>query len=151
MTPNPFSNPDVAMDLIARLYYGDRRAAHLVKETVAATDVSEPTVYAVLAELQRTGMVHKAARSKRNVVYQLTPDGKELLEREHFTALEHLLSGAPVARRRELLLQLLLEDMLDELPSEWRQTDRKGVLRKATKEEIEDVKRRLLRLTDALR
>jgi len=151
MTHTPFTNPDVAMDVIGRLYYGDRRAAPLVKDTVAATGVSEPTVYAVLAELQRAGMVLKTARSKRNVTYQLTQEGKELLQREHFGALDQLLSGAPASRRRELLLQLLLEDMLEELPAEWRQSDRQGVLRKATSEEIEDVKRRLLRLTNALR
>ena len=150
-TETQFTNPDVAMDVVARLYYGSKRASALVKETVEATEVSEPTVYSVLTELQKLGVVRKDVRSKRNVTYQLTDSGRGLLEREKFALLDQLLAVAPGGRRREILLGLLLEDMLHDMPEDWLTQDRQQVLRQATNDEIEDVKRRLLRLAGALR
>jgi DNA-binding PadR family transcriptional regulator len=143
-----FTNPSVAMEIVSILYYGAMRAATLVKKTMEATGVSEPTVYSVLTELQEQGFIEKTKRSKRNVTYNLTKPGRSFLMNERFSAVDAMLTCVKSPeRRRELLVELLLDDMLAELPIEQQTEAMKEVLRHSMKFELEDVKKRMLRYT----
>jgi DNA-binding PadR family transcriptional regulator len=136
------------MEIVSILYYGSMRAATLVKRTMEATNVSEPTVYSVLNELQEIGFIEKNKRSKRNVTYVLTRPGRKFLMKERFQAVDAMLNCVKsTERRRELLIELLLDDMLAELPKEQQTEAMKEELRRSMKFEIEDVKKRLLRYT----
>jgi predicted transcriptional regulator len=147
-----FINPEVAMEIVRILYYGSKRASNLVKSVIEATGVSEPTVYSVLTELAEKGVIQKNKRSKRNVTYNLTDEGRDILKKEHFLAIDSLLTSVKnPARRREILVELLLDDLLEDLPNEWKDPGRKDALRRSMKDEIDDVKRRLVRLTDAMK
>lgn len=146
-----FTNPEVAMEIIATLYYGAKRSASLVEQAVGATGVSEPTVYAVLTELSRLHFVEKEVRSKRNVAYALTTAGRRLLEKERFGVIDHMLTGVRGSKRREVLVEMLLADMLEELPQERRTEEMRATLRRSMADEIDDVKKRMLRLSSLVR
>lgn len=146
-----FTNPSVAIEIVSILYYGTMRAATLVKRTMGSTDVSEPTVYSVLNELQKSGFVEKNKRSSRNVTYSLTKEGRSFLEKERFSAMDAMLrSLKSTSRRRELLVEILLEDMMQELPEDMRNEETRNALRRSMRFELEDVKKRLLRYTTEL-
>lgn len=147
-----FTNPGVAIEIVRNLYYGQKRANQLVQETMKATSVSEPTVYSVLTELQKNGIITKDIKSKRNVVYTLTKEGKNLLLKEHFQAIDAMLTNVKdPSRRREILIELLMEDMLEELPGEWYSDEaRREALRKSVGDEIDSVKKRMHRMTDLI-
>ena len=146
-----FMNPNVAIEVVSLLYYNTLRAAALVKQTIDATGVSEPTVYSVLAELQERGFVEKNVRSSRNVTYTLTKEGRKFLQKERFSAVDTMLSSIKSPeRRREILVELLMEDMLESLPVEWQKEEMKAALRKSMASEIDDVKKRMLRFTSDL-
>jgi DNA-binding PadR family transcriptional regulator len=146
-----FMNPNVAIEVVSLLYYSTLRAAALVKQTIEATGVSEPTVYSVLTELQERGFIEKNVRSTRNVTYTLTKEGRKFLQTERFSAVDTMLSSIKSPeRRREILVELLMEDMLDDLPAEWQGEDLKEALRKSMASEIDDVKKRMLRFTTNL-
>jgi len=141
------TNPDVAVEVISRLYYGDMRASKLVKEVMEATGVSEPTVYSVLHELQDKGLVRKQVRSRKNVLYSLTAYGKKMLIDEKFTALDALLRGIKDDhRRRELMVELFIEDMLASLPPELVNEHNRELLRQSISQEIDAIKRRMILL-----
>lgn len=144
-------NPEVVVEIVTGLFYGPMRAAHLVRSAASATSVSEPTVYAVLKELLERRLVEKVERSRRNVVYKLTPAGEKLLAREQFHAVDKLLSTVEnPTRKRELMVALLLEDLLSELPKEWKTDDRREMLRKSLSGEMDDLKKRLVRIASAI-
>ena len=145
------TNPNVAIEVVSLLYYSEMRAASLVKQTIEATGVSEPTVYSVLTELQQRGFVDKNVRSKRNVTYTLTKEGRKLLQKERFSAIDTMLSSIKSPeRRREILVELLMEDMLASLPVEWQKEEMREALRKNMAFELDDVKKRMLRITSNL-
>jgi DNA-binding PadR family transcriptional regulator len=143
-----FTNPSVAIEIISILYYGSMRAATLVKRTIEATEVSEPTVYSVLTELQERRFIAKNKRSKRNVTYSLTNDGRLFLKDERFSAVDAMMNciKSPT-RKRELLMELLLDDMMQELPERMRNDDMRETLRRSMSFELDDVKKRMLRYT----
>lgn len=146
-----FMNPNVAIEVVSLLYYTELRAAALVKQTIESTGVSEPTVYSVLAELQERGFIEKNVRSKRNVTYTLTKEGRKFLQKERFSAVDTMLSSIKSPeRRREILVELLMEDMLESLPVEWQREEMKAALRRSMASEIDDVKKRMLRFTSNL-
>lgn len=143
-----FTNPSVAIEIVSILYYGSMRAATLVKRTMEATGVSEPTVYSVLNELQEGRFIDKNKRSSRNVTYGLTDEGRDFLLKERFSAVDTMLKCVRSSeRKRELLVELLIEDMLKELPENMRNEEMRDALRRSTVFELEDVKKRLLRYT----
>ena len=145
------TSPNVAIEVVSLLFYNEMRAAALVKQTIDATGVSEPTVYSVLTELQQRGFIEKNVRSKRNVTYTLTKEGRRFLQKERFSAIDTMLSSIKSPeRRREILLELFMEDMLESLPAEWQGEDMKAALRKSMAFEIEDIKKRMLRFTSNL-
>lgn len=143
-----FTNPSVAIEIVSILYYSSMRAANLVKRTMEATGVSEPTVYSVLNELRDGRFIEKKKRSKRNVIYSLTDDGRRFLMSERFSAVDTMLKCVKsTERKRELLVELLIDDMLKELPENMRNDEMREALRRSTVFELADVKKRLLRYT----
>lgn len=144
-------NPEVTIELVTSLYYGPQRAARLVELVKGNLQVSEPTVYAVLNDLVQRGLVEKDVRSRRNISYRLTPAGRELIEREHFDAIGDILNVIRSSKRkREILVELLLDDLMaDGLSPDWNTQEGKAALRRTMDEEVESLKRRLQILSTA--
>jgi hypothetical protein len=70
------------------------------------------------------------------------------LQKERFSAVDTMLSSIKSPeRRREILVELLMEDMLESLPQEWQKEEMKAALRRNMASEIDDVKKRMLRFT----
>lgn len=138
-------NPEVTVEIVSHLYYGPLRAQHLVSRVARAVKVSEPTVYAVLKELTEGGLIEKYAWSRRNVAYTLSEKGRAVAEREHLDAVHDMLRliGSE-SRRRELLVELLLEELLREAPEEMRTSSRaRAALRRTVVEEVDELKKRI--------
>ncbi len=143
-------NPEVTVELVTSLYYGPQRASKLVEIVKGNLKVSEPTVYAVLNDLVQRGLVEKDVRSRRNISYKLTPAGRELIEREHFDAIGDILTVIRSSKRkREILVELLLDDIMEGLPEDWNTGEAKAALRRSMDEEVESLKRRLAILSAA--
>ncbi len=138
-------NPEVTVEIVSYLYYGPLRAQHLVSRVARSVKVSEPTVYAVLKELTETGIIQKYAWSRRNVAYTLTDKGRAVAEREHLDAVHDMLRLIDSeSRRRELLVELLLDELLREAPEELRSSSRaRAALRRSVAEEVDEMKKRL--------
>jgi DNA-binding PadR family transcriptional regulator len=149
---NPLShNPEVAMELVSALFYGPKRSSRIVRQVMDNMKVSEPTVYSTLHELVIRNIIEKQERSRRRVIYKLTDEGRTLMEKEHFAAIDKMLSSVKnSSRRREILIELLMQDLLSELPAEMREGMKKEMLRNTAAEEVEDMKKRLLRIASAL-
>lgn len=145
------NNPEVAMELISALFYGPKRSSRIVHQVMAATDVSEPTVYATLHELVLRKLIDKEERSRRKVIYRLTDEGRKILEKEHFVAIDKMLSGINnPARRREILVELLMQDLISDLPADMRSAVKRDLLRSTAAGEVEDLRKRLARIASAL-
>jgi DNA-binding PadR family transcriptional regulator len=145
------NNPEVAMELVSALFYGPKRSSRIVHLVMAATEVSEPTVYATLHDLVSRKIIDKEERSRRKVIYKLTEEGRRLLEKEHFAAIDKMLSGIKnPGRRREILVELLLQDLLNDLPADIRNSVRKDLLRSTAAGEVDDLRKRLVRIASAL-
>ena len=143
-------NPEVTIEVVTNLYYGPQRASRLVDMVQENLDVSEPTVYGVLQDLAERGFVEKVVRSRRNVTYKLTNKGRDLIQREHFDAIGDIMSLIKSAKRkRELLIELLIEDIMDGIPEDW-SDERKAALRRSMDEEVDLLKRRMVMLSDAV-
>lgn len=143
-------NPEVTIEIVTGLYYGPQRASRLVEMVQRNLDVSEPTVYGVLQDLAERDFVQKVVRSRRNVIYKLTEKGRDLIQREHFDAIGDIMSLIKSnKRKRELLIELLIEDIMEGLPEDWGTNERKDVLRKSMDEEVALLKRRMVLLTKA--
>ncbi len=141
------NNPEIAIDIITKLFSGPMRASNIVKGVLETADVSEPTVYAVLKALQEKGLVDKKEHSSRNVVYSLTSAGRRLLEKEKFKAADTVLTALKnIPKRREILLELLLDDILKKLPDDWQEGDKKAALRDSMTMELDALENRLVRL-----
>ena len=145
------NNPEVAMELISALFYGPKRSSRIVHQVMSATDVSEPTVYATLHELVARKLIDKEERSRRKVIYRLTDEGRKILEKEHFVAIDKMLSGINnPARRREILVELLMQDLISDLPADMRSAVKRDLLRSTAAGEVEDLRKRLARIASAL-
>ena len=143
-------NPEVTIEIVTSLYYGPQRASRLVGMVQQNLEVSEPTVYSVLQDLSERAFIEKVVRSRRNVTYRLTKKGRELIQREHFDAIGDIMSFIKsTKRKRELLIELLLEDIMEGLPEDWVTDERKDALRLSMAEEVALLKRRLILMSDA--
>jgi len=143
-------NPEVTIEVVTSLYYGPQRAKRLVEMVQDNLDVSEPTVYGVLQDLAERGIVEKVVRSRRNVSYKLTDKGRDLIQREHFDAIGDILSLIKSSKRkRELLIELLIEDITDGLPEDWSTDERMTALRRSMDEEVDLLKRRMMMMSNA--
>lgn len=145
------NNPEVAMELISALFYGPKRSSRIVHQVMAATEVSEPTVYATLHELVLRKIIDKEERSRRKVIYRLTDEGRKIMEKEHFVAIDKMLSGIKnPGRRREILVELLMQDLISDLPADMRGAVKKDLMRSTAAGEVEDLRKRLVRIASAL-
>ena len=139
------------MELISALFYGPKRSSRIVHQVMAATEVSEPTVYATLHELVLRKIIDKEERSRRKVIYSLTDEGRKIMEKEHFVAIDKMLSGIKnPARRREILVELLMQDLISDLPADMRGAVKKDLMRSTAAGEVEDLRKRLVRIASAL-
>jgi len=139
------------MELISALFYGPKRSSRIVHQVMSATEVSEPTVYATLHELVERKLIDKEERSRRKVIYRLTDEGRRILEKEHFVAIDKMLSSIKnPARRREILVELLMQDLINDLPAEMRSAVKKDLMRSTAAGEVEDLRKRLARIASAL-
>ena len=142
-------NPEVTIEIVTSLYYGPQRASRLVEMVQENLDVSEATVYGVLQDLADLRFVEKVVRSRRNVSYKLTDKGRNLIQREHFDAIGDIMSLIKSAKRkRELLIELLIDDIMDGIPEDW-SDERKAALRRSMDDEVDLLKRRMVMLSDA--
>lgn len=143
-------NPEVTIEIVTSLYYGPQRAKRLVQMVQENLDVSEPTVYGVLGDLAERGLVEKVVRSRRNVTYKLTDKGRDMIQSEHFDAIGDIMSLIKSSKRkRELLIELLIEDIMDGLPENWGTDERMTALRRSMDEEVDLLKRRMVMLSNA--
>ena len=143
-------NPEVTIEVVTSLYYGPQRAKRLVEMVQENLDVSEPTVYVVLKDLAERGVVEKVVRSRRNVSYKLTDKGRDMIQSEHFDAIGDINSLIKSSKRkRELLIELLIEDITDGLPEDWSTDERLTALRRSMDEEVDLLKRRRVMLSTA--
>jgi DNA-binding PadR family transcriptional regulator len=139
------------MELISALFYGPLRSSSIVRQVMDATDVSEPTVYATLHDLVVRNIIEKEERSRRRVIYRLTDEGRKILEKEHFAAIDKMLSQIKnPSRRREILVELLMQDLIKDLPADLRAAVKKDLLRSTAAGEVEDLQKRLARIASAL-
>jgi len=139
------------MELISALFYGPKRSSRIVHQVMAATEVSEPTVYATLHELVARKIIDKEERSRRKVIYRLTEEGRKIMEKEHFVAIDKMLSGIKnPSRRREILVEMLMQDLIDDLPADMRSAVKTDMLRSTAAGEVEDLRKRLVRIASAL-
>ena len=139
------------MELISALFYGPKRSSRIVHQVMSATEVSEPTVYATLHELVERKLIDKEERSRRKVIYRLTDEGRRILEKEHFVAIDKMLSSIKnPARRREILVELLMQDLINDLPAEMRSAVKKDLMRSTAAGEVEDLRKRLARIASAM-
>ena len=142
-------NPEVTIEVVTSLYYGPQRASRLVEMVQENLDVSEPTVYGVLQDLAERRFVEKVVRSRRIVSYKMTDKGRNLIQREHFDAIGDIMSLIKSAKRkRELLIELLIDDIMDGIPEDW-SDERKAALRRSMDDEVDLLKRRMVMLSDA--
>lgn len=143
-------NPEVTIEIVTSLYYGPQRAKRLVQMVQENLDVSEPTVYGVLGDLATRGLVEKQVRSRRNVTYKLTDKGRDMIQAEHFDAIGDIMSLIKSSKRkRELLIELLIEDIMEGLPQDWGTDERMTALRRSMDEEVDMLKRRMVMLSNA--
>jgi DNA-binding PadR family transcriptional regulator len=140
-----FKNPEVTVEVVSNLYYEPMRAQHLVSKVSKSVGVSEPTVYAVLKELVEAKIIEKYAWSRRHVAYTLTEKGRAIAKQEHLSAVNDMLRLIDSeSRRRELLVELLLDDLLKEAPAEVRASpEARADLRRSIVGEVADLKKRL--------
>ena len=140
-----FKNPEVTVEIVSNLYYEPMRAQHLVSRVSKSVGVSEPTVYAVLKELVDAAIIEKYAWSRRHVAYTLTDKGRGVAEKEHLAAVNDMLRLIESeSRRRELLVELLLDDLLRDATPEVRgSAEARAQLRRSIVGEVADLKKRL--------
>ena len=140
-----FRNPEVTVEIVSNLYYEPQRAQHLVSKVARAVHVSEPTVYAVLKELKDAEIIEKYAWSRRHVAYTLTQKGREIAEKEHLSAVNDMLRLIDSeSRRRELLVELLLDELMREAPDEVRTSTRaRAQMRRTVLDEVAEMKKRI--------
>ncbi len=73
------------------------------------------------------------------------------MEKEHFVAIDKMLSGIKnPGRRREILVELLMQDLISDLPADMRGAVKKDLMRSTAAGEVEDLRKRLVRIASAL-
>ena len=141
-----FKNPEVTVEIVSHLYYEPLRAQHLVSKVSKSVGVSEPTVYAVLKELTDAAIIEKYSWSRRHVAYTLTAKGRSIAEKEHLDAVNDMLRLIESeSRRRELLVELLLDELLRDAPDAVKTSnDARAALRRSIVGEVAEIKKRLM-------
>lgn len=134
-------HPEVSADILLHLYGSPLRSKNLQERI---TDVSDQIVYSVLKELVDAGLVDRIERSRRNVIYQLTDKGRRFIEETQLKAERSLMSLSLDPRRQELILvSVLVEDMVKDLPERFQTEDKKSKLKELLLEDINHCRKRL--------
>lgn len=133
-----FSHPGESNKIITGLYVGPKRSSEI---TNWIDSVSEPTVYSILKELEELGFINKLEKSPRNVQYSLTERGRTLVEKDFAKAentLVELVRNA--SKQEEIIIEILMDDLVKELPREWKKPEKREILKKYVAKELEKAK-----------
>jgi len=137
--------------ILTMLYESPARSKRLVEKVTEVEKVSEPTVYAVLKDLQKRGLVVRKYTNLRNVQYELTEAGRRLVEEEYLKAEKTLLSVLKNLQSRDrIVLELLLERVMKELPEKWRRAENKEKIRRLLKDEVDMLVKKVVRVITVL-
>ena len=135
-----FKNPDIACEILNKLYHGPMRSQKIVDFISEKYQVSKPTVYGVLKDLDAKQLIKKDRRSPRRVTYKLTEKGFDFFNKEFLHIKErliHAIESAP--NQKEIIAEVLLKDLMEELPKDWRTPEKKELFRVRLKKGIEDM------------
>lgn len=139
------THPDISADILLQLYGSQPLRSKNLQERI--TGVHEQTVYGILKELVDVGLVDRIERSKRNVIYQLTDKGRRFIEETQLNAEKTLMSLSLDPKKQEyILVSILVEDMVKDLPERFRTEGKKDKLRELLLEDIDHCRKRLERL-----
>ena len=136
------THPEVSADILLQLYGSAPLRSKNLQERI--TDVSDQTVYAILKELVDAGLVDRIERSRRNVIYQLTDKGRRFIDETQLNAEKTLMNLSLNPKKQELILvSILVEDMVKDLPERFQSEDKKSKLKKLLLEDIDHCRKRL--------
>ncbi len=151
----PISKPNIATEILVRLYAGQARSKALIDSITTEFDISEPTAYALLKELQERGLVERNEYSSRNVQYALTSSGRESVENSYLKFKEGLIKLLHQTPERDIILldvfisdveKRLMEKNLEISP----ETNLRKVLFEVGRPLIDNMKKMLYEQTIAL-
>lgn len=146
-----YIHPEVEALILVSTYESPVRSKRLIEKVQALEDLSEPTIYNILRNLDERGLIQRVEKSRRNVQYKLTEKGRKMVEEEQLKARETLLAAVRNSQDpEEIVFDLILEDVLKDLPEEWRAPEKKKKVRRIVEEEIETAKKRLIRMSTIL-
>ena len=152
MSKTGYIHPEAEALILISTYESPVRSKRLIEKVQALEDLSQPTIYNILRNLEERGLIQRIQKSRRNVQYELTEKGRRMVEDEQLKARDTLLAAMRnIQDSEEIAFDLILEDVLRDLPEEWRTPEKKKRLRTILKEEIETAKRRLKSMDAALR
>lgn len=123
------NHPAAEATVLTTLYKSRMRSADLVRNVKNNHDLSNPSIYAILKKLEEAGLLHKTKKSARNVYYEISLDGKRLVEEEYLKARETLvfaIRNSP--NRNEIIAEALVADLLEKLPLEWQDSEKRKAL-----------------------
>lgn len=141
------SHPEIASKILTQLYRHQTRSSDIISNIVSKFSVSNATVYNVLNELVKNGLVEKIPISAKNVQYKLTPNGSDIINDEmsknHSLIIESLaFSDSP--RIKEISVDALVLAASRSLSPEWRDSRHTELIRKyftvAVEREIETLR-----------
>ena len=109
-------HPKAEALILTMMYEGPIRSRQIVKSVCEVEEVSQPTVYSILKDLERRGLIKRIEISPRNVQYELTDRGRRLIEEEYLKAKETLLSTLRnLQNKNEIVLEILTEEVIKEI------------------------------------
>ena len=138
------THPREMATVMTKLYSGLMRSKELAKET---DTVSESTAHSILKKLVEDGLINKIEQSSRNVSYELADKWKRLVEGENIKARDTLVSIVrDIPAQKEIMVDVLVEEMLERLPAGWRNEEKRNILREHLKRRIDAAEQDLCEL-----
>lgn len=139
-----YSHPREMAIVVNKLYNRTMMSKELVKEI---DTVSEATAHSILKKLEEDGFINKIEQSSRNVSYELADKGKRLVEGENIKARDTLVSIVrDIPAQKEIMVDVLVEEMLERLPAGWRNEEKRNILREHLKRRIDAAEQDLCEL-----
>jgi DNA-binding MarR family transcriptional regulator len=152
MSKTGYIHPEAEALILISTYESPVRSKRLIEKVQALEDLSQPTVYNILRNLDERGLIQRIQKSRRNVQYELTEKGRKMVEEGQLKARETLLAAMRnIPDQDEIIFELIVEDVLKDLPDEWKSPEKKKKLRRILEEEIEAAKKRLIHMGVGLR
>ena len=105
--------PDVAMNMLIRLQSGPMRSGNIVRPITNEFEISEPTVYLILKELELRGYIVRKEFSPKNVQYNLSNEGDLFLDNEFkktYNSLQQAVQQSPYCDK--IILDLYLQSII---------------------------------------